>query len=117
MLFGSLLTRMHLLRCLLMPTAAAAAFSSASGVGPDAAVVVIRSYSLHCDGIPDGRRRLPPTVHEVRPAPGHARTPPDEEDEVESLYPTVRRAFVIPGVGGADDRGADAMNGRRRRTW
>jgi len=80
---------------LLIPTTATAAFSSAAagaaaGNNPD--FVVVRSYSLH--GI--GGRRIA-TMQEVRPAPRDALW--TGEDEVESLYPTTRRAFVIPGDG------------------
>ena len=81
-----------LVQSLLIPTTATAAFSSAAaGNNPD--VVVVRSYSLRDSG---GRRIA--TMQEVRPAPRDA--PWTGEDEVESLYPTTRRAFVIPGDAG-----------------
>jgi hypothetical protein len=89
-----------LVQSLLIPTTATAAFSSAAaGNNPD--VVVVRSYSLRDSG---GRRIA--TMQEVRPAPRDA--PWTGEDEVESLYPTTRRAFVIPGDGAGPAGGAVA---------
>lgn len=65
----------------------AAAFSSTSS--PSSSNIVTRSYTLYGDGI-DSNRCL---IHEIRPPP---QDPNEEEDEVESFYPTSKRSFKFP---------------------
>ena len=96
----------------------ATAFSSATGDSGDV-VADVRSHSLHGnDGTAlnwhddrgrrgRGRRAL---LHEVRPVRRDARV--EDEDEVESLYLTVRRAFVIPD--GQDTNDDDVVDGHRQ---
>ncbi|KAL3767658.1 hypothetical protein ACHAW5_006999 [Stephanodiscus triporus] len=110
---------MRLILCLLiLPMITAAAFSSPTGDSGDV-VSVVRSYSLHGDDGTAldwhddrgrrgrGRRAL---LHEVRPVRRDARV--EYEDEVESLYPTVQRAFVIPD--GRDTNDDNVRSARAR---
>jgi hypothetical protein len=98
-MFASLLTHMHHILCLLIPTTTATAFLFAAGNPGD--VVVIQLYSLHEGTLNNARgRRRCALLHEVRPTPRDAQI---AEDDVKSLYPTVRQAFTIPG--NDDDEG------------
>ncbi|KAL9182220.1 hypothetical protein ACHAXT_012872 [Thalassiosira profunda] len=78
--------RAHALFATLLLAPDAAALSATSSTE-----AIIRSFELRGEGLDPNTSC---TVHEVRCPP---RDPDAEEDEVEMLYPTTRRAFVIPG--------------------